>query len=253
MGILGALTRILCGGEQSCQKAYEPVEALAPPVRGRSLLDCRPDVSADDITLGVKYVSRYAWQILPPAGWRRQESNAAQVWPATGSSPWVTFLNPELKPPEQAMIRWQLLSLPETASSHYLLEGLIFGSSPLFPASIGRLEAPGLVAGAKVQKVERVDLGGIMPAILVAARLEQCRGEPAVLRYILIFPDRRVPAEGEPRWYRESLQYIATENSFWSSEPSAVAALKTFRRTTDRQTVSGTFAVVQAPSPTNVR
>jgi hypothetical protein len=253
MGILGALTRIFGRGEQSCGQAAEPVEAPAPPVRSRSLLDCRPDVSADDIILGVKYVSRYAWHILPPAGWRRQESNAAQVWPATGSSPWVTFLNQELKPPEQAMIRWQLLSVPETASSHDLLEELICDSSPLFPASVEQLEAPGLVAGMKVQKVERVDIGDAMPALLIAARLEQCKGEPAVLRYVLIFPDRRVLADSEPRWYRESLQYIATENSFWSSEPSAVAALKTFRRTTDTQSASGTFAAVQAPSPTSVR
>src|SRR5262249_30726195 len=151
--------------------------------------------------LGVKYASKYAWYILPPAGWRRQESTFGPSWPAEGSSPWVTFANPETRAPEQVMIRWHLLSVWESNRSHEHLEDLLWSQETLSANSVQGLEAPGLVSGMKVEKVERVHLGGVQRAILIATRQEQCKGEPAVLRYIIVFPDRQVVAGGEPRWY----------------------------------------------------
>lgn len=255
MGILGAIGKILgktpAQETQSAEPAKIPAPRPASPVR--SLLDCRPDVQESEIVLGVKYGSKYAWQILPPAGWRRQESTFGPAWPAEGSSPWVTFANPDTRAPEQALVRWHLLSVRESNRSHQQLEDLLWGHEPLTASSLQGLEAPGLVAGMKVEKVERVHLGGVQRAVLVATRLEQCKGEPAVLRYILVFPDREIQAGGEARWYRESLQYIATERSFWDNEPQAVASLKTFRRTAEVQTMSGSFLAVSSQSVGSVR
>ncbi len=255
MGILGAISKIL-GKKPATQDIpiVETIKAPAPrPAPSRSLLDCRPDIDESDIALGVRYGSKYTWQILPPAGWRRQESTFGPQWPAEGSSPWVTFANPDVRAPDQAMIRWHLLSVWESNRSHQQLEDLLWGKEPLTAASVQGLEAPGLVAGMKVEKVERVHLGGVQRAILIATRLEQCKGEPAVLRYILVFPDREIVAGGEPRWYRESLQYIATEKSFWDNEPQAAAALKTFRRTAEVQTMSGAFLAVTPQGVGSVR
>ena len=151
------------------------------------------------------------------------------------------------------MIRWHLLSVRESNRSHEQLEDLLWSQGTPTPGSVQGLEAPGLVAGMKVEKVERLHLGGVQRAILIATRQEQGKGEPAVLRYVLIFPDRQILSRGEPRWYRESLQFIATEKSFWDNEPQAVAALKTFRRTADVQTMSGALLAVTTQGVGSVR
>src|SRR5262249_41594301 len=148
---------------------------------------------------------------------------------------------------------WHLLSVRESNRSHEHLEDLLWSQGALTADSVQGLEAPGLVSGMKVDKVERVHLGGVQRAILIATRQEQFKGEPAVLRYIIVFPDRQSVAGGEPRWYRESLQFIATEKSFWDYEPQAVAALKTFRRTPDVQTIGGASTVGTRPGTGSVR
>src|SRR3990167_3372228 len=199
----------------------------APP----AILDCRPQEDTSDITDGVKYSSKYGWQISPPLGWRRQESYSSLNWPHCDSSPTVTFINSNVKPPEQALLRWTLLGQPETPSSHEQLERLLASKvDSLTIDSMKGLEAPGLVAGMKVHKVKLQELSDRLPVLVVQATLKQCQGEPPILRYVFILPDRCMPATGEVKWYRETLQFTATENSFWASESVAVRSLTSFRR-----------------------
>lgn len=228
MGLIESVSRLF--GRARQEDAKGEIDC-SPRPQPRSLLDLRIDVLPEEIALGVKYASRYSWQILPPLGWRRQESISGPAWPAPGSSPSVTFVSAQAKPPEQAMIKWHMLSVPETRASHEKLEELIFGSQVLSPEAVLAIEAPGLVAGMKVHKVERVELGGVVPGILVALRIEQLRGESPVLRYVVVFPDREVSTADGVLWFRESLQYTATEDSFYKYEPTAVESLKSFRHT----------------------
>lgn len=250
MGILESVTKLW---QRQPAAAEIPGAKLKPKPAPRSLLDCRPDTDEDEVTLGVKYASKYSWHILPPAGWRRQESISGPTWPVAGSSPSVSFVNPAAAPNEQSLIKWHLLSVPESNSSHEALTALIYDTGALSVDAVRGVEAPGLVAGMKIHKVERVDLGGARPALLVAARVGEFGGEPPVLKYVLVLPDRRLDVDGEPRWYRESVQYAATEDAFYKFEPLAVKALKTFRRTADEQTLSGAMAAISAPTANAVR
>ena len=251
MGILESVTKLW----RQKPAAAENPSTKSKPVRpvSRSLLDCRPDADEDEVTLGVKYASRYSWHILPPAGWRRQESISGPTWPMAGSSPSVSFVNALASASEKSMIKWHLLSVPETNSSHEALTALIYDTGSLSLDAVKGVEAPGLVAGMKIHKVERVDLGGAQPALLVAARFGEFGGEPPVLKYVLVLPDRRLDVDGEPRWYRESVQYAATEDAFYQFEPIAVKSLKSFRRTADEQTLSGAIATVNALTTNAVR
>lgn len=203
---------------------------------------------SSDTTFGVKYTCRYSWQILPPAGWHKQESGMSGAWPVTGTSPSVSFAPINLEKGETAMIRWQLAGSPETDESHEQLEGLIFGQPQLTPAAVRGLNAPGLIAGMKITDADRLVLPCGLPGIIISARYEQVKGEELVFRYVLILPDRCLIANGEKCFFRETLQFIASERRFWANEKIAIESIKTFRRAETSKTaeekgfVSGTYS-----------
>jgi hypothetical protein len=230
MGIVKAFTGIF--GKKEKEQAVQ-----APAVKPQTV-DCAPPVD-EDIALGVKYANRFAWQMSPPAGWRRQENTAGVSWPDGGVSPTVSFVNPHLQAGEQCMIRWQLMSSEESSESHQLLANLFSGNVPVTIDSISAVEAPGLVKGTKIQSVEKVTLPGDHTAIIVSTKLDQCKGEQPILRYILLFPDRRM-GNG---WFRETVQFMATENIFWTNERIAIGSIRTFRRNAEDQTATGSFRI----------
>lgn len=247
MGLVQALTKIF-HKQNAAEVEQQTIAPAAPQVK--SILDFTPG-SDSDITLGVKYVGRNAWQITPPAGWRKQENTQGIVWPNGGVSPCVTFSNPNVAAGDQAMIRWTLLATGETEESHQLLESL-FNAKYLTAESVASLEAPGMVKGMKINRVEKTILPSGVETIVVSARVEQCRGEQAVLRFVLIFPDRQLEGVSNSGWYRETIQFVATENSFWTVEKLAIQSMRTFRRATIDQTSSGTFQVI-SPNTVSAR
>lgn len=199
--------------------------------------------------LGVKYTSRYSWQFLPPAGWKRQESGMDGSWPFSGVSPFVSLLNTTLPKGEKAMIRWQLSGTPVENESHDLTERLLSGHCPLSISSIRGLSAPGLVTSMKITAVERLTLPGGLPALKISARYLELKGEEPLLRIVFILPDRVMNVKGERCFFHETVQYVATESCFFENEPLALASIETFRRSDENKTadekgfISGAFPV----------
>ena len=234
-------------GNRECQKAQPPDKSL-PPVQAPAARPAQAQPKPA-ITLGVKYNCRYSCHILPPAGWRRQENTSGPAWPQNSVSPYFVFSHPDLEPGEQAMIRWQLKSLPETRASHAHLEELFSGEEPLQPECLLGLEAPGIVAGMKVIGIDRIALPSGLQALLILAKYAQCKGEAPVMRYVVVLPDRELVVNGEVQWYRETLQFLATEASFSAHEMLAIASIKTFRRTTGATAANEDRCAVALPIP----
>lgn len=213
-------------------------------------IDASPGPEIDATALGVKFNCKYSWQIQPPAGWQRQESGLTGAWPFSGTSPSVSFSNTALERGESAMIRWQLAGNPDSAESHQLLEKLLSGQAPLSRDSVRGLSAPGIVSGMTVTEVDRFQLPGGLPALVISARYQQLKGEQPLLRYVIILPDRVISVKGENTYFRETIQFVATESSFWTNEKLAIVAMKTFRRSDSTKTaeekgfVSGVYPVV---------
>jgi hypothetical protein len=209
----------------------EQVSAPAPDAPPPQLVqEPAPTTSMESTAFGVKFASRYAWQILPPAGWQRQESGLAGTWPASGTSPAVTF-KAACELGKQAFIRWQLSGAPESKESHDCLRALISGFIPAAPATLANLSAPGLMPDMKIDRTQALSLEGGLKALLVMARYAQIKGEEPVLRYVLLIPDRAVQAKGTVLYFRETLQFVASQSEFSRHERAAVASLMTFRRT----------------------
>ncbi len=241
--IANAFRKLLGKGPSAEESGAKPAAQPEPPAV-KSILDF---TAASDIALGVKFTSRYGWYISPPAGWRRLESASGLAWPSRGVSPHVTFTHPSLPPGEQASVRWQLSSTVETAESHAILEDMLCGKKHLSEHFISMLEAPGLVTGMKINRTERLLLPTGQAALLVSIRHDQCRSEPAVLRHVFILPDRNLTISGQTHWYRETVQFFATENCFWVNERLVLESIKTFRRAVEDQTTSGSFAAISVP------
>jgi hypothetical protein len=225
----------------------EPVQAaLAAPAQQQANRSTENELVT---MLGVKYTCRYSWQIVPPAGWQRQESGLDGSWPFSGVSPFVSFKSMTLPTGEKAMIRWQLSGTPVDRESHDLLERLLSGQAPLTASSVRRLTAPGLVTSMKITAVDRLTLSGGLPAIEITARYLDLKGEEPLLRSVLILPDRVMNVKGERSFFRETIQYVATESSFAANEPLSLASIETFRRNDANKTadekgfVSGAFPV----------
>lgn len=247
MPLLQTLSKLWNNPSAKYGSAPAAEESQPDRAEATSLFDVPRRVNAT--ALGVKYASRYSWQIYPPAGWRRQDnSSSAPSCPTGGLSPYVSFTHPNVLPGRQCILRWQLLSVPETNESHSLLQGLLYGPEPCPSQLPANLSAPGLVAGMKLLRMERMQLPSGEAALLVSSKMQECKGEPAVLRYILIFSDREIPSHSQCQWYRESLQFIATEDSFWSHEGLAVESLKTFRRNLPCPAIAGATPVTSSAS-----
>lgn len=220
--------------------------SVAEPGEKQSVRSTQPEIAT---TLGVKYTCRYSWQILPPAGWQRQESGMDGSWPFSGVSPFVSMLNTNLTKGEKAMIRWQLSGTPVENESHDLLERLLSGHSPLSASSIRGLNAPGLVTSMKIAAVERLTLPSGLPALKISARYLELKGEEPLLRIVFVLPDRVMNVKGERCFFHETIQYVATEPCFFENEPLALASIETFRRSDTNKTadekgfVSGAFPV----------
>lgn len=224
----------------------------APPPVSQAALEAETDVPEGAAGLGVKYTCRYAWQILPPAGWQRQENGISSGWPFTGTSPFVSFTNTSLPGGESAMLRWQLAGNPESRESHEQLERLLGFPSDLTPASVREISGPGIVTSMKVTDVDRLAFPGGLMAIILSARYLPLKGEEPLLRYVIILPDRVMENQGQTSFFRETVQFVATESSFWTNEKLAIASIKTFRRNDASQTayekgfVSGTYPTISA-------
>src|SRR5262249_2059537 len=137
---------------------------------------------------------------------------------------------------ESAMIRWQLAGSPDSSDSHQMLERLLSGQIPLTKESLRGLSAPGVITGMTITEVDRLQLPGGLPAIVVSARNQQLKGEQPLLRYVIILPDRVIKVKGEDSYFRETMQFVATESSFWTNEKLAIAAIQTFRRSDEAKT-----------------
>ncbi|GEM_PF-2577229 len=244
---LGRLLGKLIGSQQSFGPREQPA-----PAAGADRADAGGGADRADTIFGVKYTSRYSWQILPPAGWQRQESNGSAAWPASGISLSVSFVATGLPAGESAMIRWQIGGTPASESSHEKLERLLRRQEPLTAGAVRELSAPGMVSSMRITEVDLTVLPGGLPALIVSAGYLPLKGEEPLMRYVLILPDRAVLARHGQDWYRETLQYVASENSFWTKEKQAVQSMRTFRRgdgtgTADQKGfVSGSYPVFPA-------
>lgn len=127
------------------------------------------------------------------------------------------------------MLRWQLSGNALSQEEHDYLERLTSNLAELTPDDIRPLRAPGLVTSMTVTQAQRITLPAGLTALSIRARYLPLKGEEPLLRHILLFSDRQIIGK-QIAYFRESLQFVATENSFSTCEQAAYASMLTFRR-----------------------